>query len=49
MILVANANLDLATLFAAVLLLAAIGIAANALVGTVERRVLHWHPVELAA
>src|SRR5581483_11313594 len=48
-ILVANANLDLATLFAAVLLLAAIGIAANALVGTVERRVLHWHPVELAA
>ena len=48
-ILVANANLDLATLFAAVLLLAAIGIAANALVGTIERRVLHWHPVELAA
>ena len=48
-ILVANANLDLATLFAAVLLLAAIGIAANALVGAIERRVLHWHPVELAA
>lgn len=48
-ILVANANLDLATLFAAVLLLAAIGIAANAGVGTAERRVLHWHPVELAA
>lgn len=48
-ILVANANLDLATLFAAVLLLAAIGIAANALVGTAERRVLHWHPVELTA
>lgn len=48
-ILVANANLDLATLFAAVLLLAAIGIAANALVGMAERRVLHWHPVELTA
>lgn len=48
-ILVANANLDLATLFAAVLLLAAIGIAANALVGVAERRVLHWHPVELGA
>jgi len=47
-ILVANANLDLATLFAAVLLLAAIGIAANALVGTSERRVLHWHPAQLA-
>jgi ABC-type nitrate/sulfonate/bicarbonate transport system permease component len=47
-ILVANANLDLATLFAAVLLLAAIGIAANALVGAAERRVLHWHPVQLA-
>lgn len=48
-ILVANANLDLATLFAAVLLLAAIGIAANAAVGSAERRVLHWHPVVLAA
>lgn len=48
-ILVANANLDLATLFAAVLLLAAIGIAANAVVGGAERRVLHWHPVVLAA
>jgi NitT/TauT family transport system permease protein len=48
-ILVANANLDLATLFAAVLLLAAIGIAANALVGTAEQRVLHWHPVQLTA
>jgi NitT/TauT family transport system permease protein len=47
-ILVANSNLDLATLFAAVLLLAAIGIAANALVGALERRVLHWHPVQLA-
>lgn len=48
-ILVANANLDLATLFGAVLLLAAIGIAANALVGALERRVLHWHPVQLSA
>ncbi len=48
-ILVANANLDLATLFAAVLLLAIIGIAANAAVGAAERRVLHWHPVQLAA
>ena len=46
-ILVANANLDLATLFAAVLLLAAIGIAANALVGASERRFLHWHPAQL--
>lgn len=48
-ILVSNANLDLATLFAAVLLLAAIGIAANAIVSSTERRVLHWHPVVLAA
>ena len=48
-ILVANANLDLATLFAAVLLLAAIGIAANALVGSAERRVLHWHPAQLTS
>ncbi|HET7701072.1 MAG TPA: ABC transporter permease [Candidatus Limnocylindria bacterium] len=48
-ILVSNANLDLATLFAAILLLASIGIAANALVGALERRVLHWHPVQLAA
>ena len=36
-------------LIVAVLLLEAIGIAANALVGAIERRVLHWHPVELAA
>ena len=48
-ILVANANLDLATLFAAVLLLAAIGISANALVGSAERRVLHWHPAQLTS
>ncbi len=48
-ILVANANLDLATLFAAVLLLASIGIAVNALVGALERRVLHWHPVQLTS
>ncbi|MDQ2952731.1 MAG: ABC transporter permease [Chloroflexota bacterium] len=48
-ILVANANLDLATLFAAVLLLAAIGIAANAVVGSAERRVLHWHPAQLTS
>ena len=47
-ILVANANLDLTILFAAVLVLAAIGIAANALVGAAERRVLHWHPIALA-
>ena len=47
-ILVANANLDLATLFAAVILLAGIGISANALVGAAERRVLHWHPTQLA-
>lgn len=44
-IFVANANLDLTILFAAVLVLAAIGIAANALVGAAERRVLHWHPI----
>ena len=44
-ILVANANLDLATLFAAVLVLVAVGVAVNALTGTVEGRVLHWHPL----
>lgn len=44
-IFVANANLDLTALFGAVLVLAAIGIAANALVGAAERRVLHWHPI----
>lgn len=44
-IFVANANLDLTALFGAVLLLAAIGIAANAAVGAAERRVLHWHPI----
>lgn len=44
-IFVANANLDLTALFGAVLTLAAIGIAANAVVGAAERRVLHWHPI----
>jgi ABC-type nitrate/sulfonate/bicarbonate transport system permease component len=44
-IFVANANLDLTILFGAVLVLAAIGIAANALVGAAERRFLHWHPI----
>jgi ABC-type nitrate/sulfonate/bicarbonate transport system permease component len=47
-IFVANANLDLTILFGAVLVLAAIGIAANALVGAAERRVLHWHPIAIA-
>ena len=47
-IFVANANLDLTILFGAVLVLAAIGIAANALVGAAERRVLHWHPIAVA-
>ena len=47
-IFVANANLDLTILFGAVLVLAAIGIAANALVGAAERRVLHWHPIAMA-
>jgi len=44
-IFVANANLDLTALFGAVLMLAAIGIVANAAVGATERRVLHWHPI----
>lgn len=44
-ILVANANLDLATLFAAVIVLVGIGVAVNAVTGTVEGRVLHWHPL----
>lgn len=48
-IFVANANLDLPTLFGAVLILAAAGIAVNALVGTAERRFLHWHPVTLTS
>jgi ABC-type nitrate/sulfonate/bicarbonate transport system permease component len=43
-ILVANANLDLATLFGAVLVLVVIGVAVNVLASTVEGRVLHWHP-----
>lgn len=47
-IFVANANLDLTALFGAVLVLASIGIAANALVGAAERRVLHWHPIAVA-
>lgn len=47
-IFVANANLDLTILFGAVLVLAAMGIAANALVGAAERRVLHWHPIAVA-
>src|SRR6266702_3044856 len=47
-IFVANANLDLTILFGAVLVLAAIGIAANAVVGAAERRVLHWHPIAVA-
>jgi ABC-type nitrate/sulfonate/bicarbonate transport system permease component len=47
-IFVANANLDLTALFGAVLVLAAIGIGANALVGAAERRVLHWHPIAVA-
>ncbi|MBI2983875.1 MAG: ABC transporter permease subunit, partial [Chloroflexi bacterium] len=46
-IFVANANLDLTTLFGAVLILAAAGIGVNALVGAAERRVLHWHPITL--
>ena len=47
-IFVANANLDLTALFGAVLILAGLGIAANALVGAAERRVLHWHPIAVA-
>lgn len=47
-IFVANANLDLPALFAAVLLLALVGVGLNAAVSAVERRVLHWHPVTLA-
>ena len=48
-IFVANANLDLTALFGAVLVLASIGIAVNALVSALERRVLHWHPITLTA
>lgn len=48
-IFVANSNLDLPALFSAVLLLAAVGIAVNALVGGLERRVLHWHPITLTS
>jgi len=44
-ILVANANLDLATLFGAVLVLVLIGVAVNVAASTVEVRVLHWHPL----
>jgi NitT/TauT family transport system permease protein len=47
-IFVANANLDLSALFAAVIVLAAIGIAVNAAVSAIERRVLHWHPLGAA-
>lgn len=46
-IFVANANLDLTALFAAVLILALAGIGVNAGVGAMERRILHWHPITL--
>jgi NitT/TauT family transport system permease protein len=48
-IFVANANLDLTALFGAVLILAVLGIAVNAFVGAMERRILHWHPITLTA
>ncbi len=40
----ANANLDMPGLFAAVVVVALVGSAANLLVGAAERRALHWHP-----
>lgn len=43
----ANANLDMAGLFAAVLVLALLGAVLNAVVGLAERRALHWHPSAL--
>jgi len=47
-IFVANANLDLSALFAAVIVLAVIGIVVNATVSALERRILHWHPLGAA-
>lgn len=43
-ILVANNTLDMPTLFAAVVMLAALGLALMALVYWAERRLLFWHP-----
>ena len=42
-IIVAHSNLDMPTLFAAILALSAIGIALTAAVSALEKRVLFWH------
>ncbi len=47
-IIVAHNNLDMPTLFAAIFVLAVIGIALTALTAVVERRVLFWHEASLA-
>ncbi len=43
MIIVAHSNLDMPTLFAAILVLSIIGIGLTAIVAAVERKVLFWH------
>ncbi|MBI2165567.1 MAG: ABC transporter permease [Chloroflexi bacterium] len=48
-IIVANSNLDMATLFAAILTLAFIGISLTVLLSLVERRVLFWHESALTS
>ena len=42
-IIVAYSNLDMPTLFAAILALAAVGVALTAAVSAIEKRVLFWH------
>ena len=48
-ILVAHSNLDMPTLFSAILVLSALGIALTILTSVLERRALFWHDVELGS
>ena len=48
-ILVAHSNLDMPTLFSAILVLSALGIALTILTSVLERRALFWHEVELGS
>lgn len=48
-ILVAHSNLDMPTLFSAILILSALGIALTILTSVLERRALFWHDVELGS
>ena len=48
-IIVAHSNLDMPTLFAAILVLSVMGIALTILTSVLERRALFWHDVELGS